>query len=77
MINRNIIKDMSIIKMEWPVRYNQIGMVRAASIEPREIYLHRETKIRKIVPENKHESGEIAKKTPRHVATPFPPLNRL
>ena len=55
------------------MRYNQIGIVRAANIEPKEIYLHRETKIQNIIPENKHEIGEIAKKTPRHVATPLPP----
>jgi len=59
------------------MRYNQIGRLRTANIEPRETYLHRETEIKKIIPENKHESGEIAKKTPRHVATPFPPLKRL
>ena len=59
------------------MRYSQIGMVRTANIDPNEIYLHRETKTKNIAPENKHEIGEIAKKTPRHVATPFPPLKRL
>jgi len=52
-------------------------MVRDATIDPKEIYLHRETKIKNIMPQNKHEIGEIAKKTPRHVATPFPPLKLL
>ena len=52
-------------------------MVRAATREPNEMYLHRDTRIRKMIPENRHESGEIAKKTPRHVAIPFPPLKRL
>jgi hypothetical protein len=76
-IKRDIIKERKITKLEWPMRYNQIGRVRTAKIEPSETYLHRETKIRKIIPENRHESGEIAKKTPRHVATPFPPLKWL
>ena len=59
------------------MKYKQIGMLRDATIDPKEIYLHRETKKKKIIPENKHESGEIARKTPTHVATPFPPLKRL
>lgn len=59
------------------MRYNQIGMVNTANIDPKEIYLHKETKIINIIPENKHEIGEIPKKTPRHVAAPFPPLKRL
>jgi hypothetical protein len=59
------------------VRYSQIGIVRAPNIEPKEIYLQRATKIKNITPENKHEIGEMARKTPRHVATPFPPLKWL
>jgi hypothetical protein len=59
------------------MKYKQIGMLRDATIDPKEIYLHRETKIKNIMPQNKHEIGEIAKKTPRHVATPFPPLKLL
>jgi len=76
-IKRDIVKERRTTKVECPMRYNQIGRVKAANIEPREIYLHRETETKKITTENKHESGEIAKKTPRHVATPFPPLKRL
>jgi len=56
---------------------SQRGIVMAANIEPKEIYLQSETKMRNIITENRHEIGEIAKKTPRHVATPFPPLKRL
>jgi len=56
---------------------NQPGRLKAAAIEPREIYLQVATTPRNIAPENIHEIGEMAKKTPRHVATPFPPLKRL
>jgi len=52
-------------------------MARDATIDPKEIYLHTQTNIKNIILQNKHEIGEIAKKTPRYVATPFPPLKRL
>ena len=72
-----MIREMTVRGVGWPSRYNQIGMARAATSEPRETYLHTDTRVRKMIPENRHESGEIARKTPRHVATPFPPLKRL
>lgn len=59
------------------MKYKKRGMVMDATIDPKEIYLQRATKIKNITPQNKHEIGEIAKKIPRHVATPFPPLKRL
>ena len=59
------------------MKYKQRGMAKDATIDPKEIYLQRATKIKNIILQNKHEIGEIAKKTPRHVATPFPPLKRL
>lgn len=59
------------------MKYKKRGMVMDATIDPKEIYLQRATKIKNIIPQNKHEIGEIAKNTPRHVATPFPPLKRL
>lgn len=76
-MKRDMITEMTVRGVELPRRYNQIGMASAATREPKEIYLHRDTRVRKMIPENRHESGEIAKKTPRHVATPFPPLKRL
>jgi hypothetical protein len=59
------------------MKYKQRGMVRDATIDPKEIYLHTQTNRTNIIPHSKHEIGEIAKKTPRYVATPFPPLKRL
>ena len=48
--------------------------LNAAAIEPKEIYLLIATTIRKTAPDNRHEAGEMTKKTPSPVATPFPPL---
>ena len=59
------------------MKYKQRGMVRDATIDPKEIYLHTQTNIKNIIPHTMHAIGEIAKKTPRYVATPFPPLKRL
>jgi hypothetical protein len=73
-IKKDIAIEVTNKKFECPPMYNQTGMLSAAIIEPRQTYLVIATTRMNRAPEKTQETGEMAKKTPRLVATPFPPF---
>jgi hypothetical protein len=64
------IKEKLLIK-----KYEQIKTIKDEIIEDNDAYLNKKDKISQVIPKIRKNLYESANKTPREVATPFPPLN--